>query len=97
MLLGADSGLDDDGVESVGDQADDEVMLGELSIQSLVVGHIQRDGSGILNAGRQGPGGLQGPAGHGDGDTGLGEDIERGSGDEPRTQHQHSREDRWSA
>lgn len=91
MLLGTDGGLDDDGVEGVGNQADNEVMLGELSIQSLFVGHIERDGGGILDAGGQGPGGLQGPAGHGDGDTGLGEDIERGSGDEPRTQHQHSR------
>lgn len=62
MLLGADSRLDDHSMESVWDQADDKVMLRELSIQSLVVGHIERNRGGIFDAGRKGLGGFEGSA-----------------------------------
>ena len=50
VLLLADSRLDDGSVEGVGDQADDEIVLGNLSIESLVVGDIERDGGGVLDA-----------------------------------------------
>lgn len=50
MLLVTDGRLDDNGVESVGDQADDEVVLGHLGVQRLVVGHIERDGVRVLDA-----------------------------------------------
>ena len=63
MLLLPDSGLDDGGVERVGDQADDKVMLGDLGVQGLLIGHIERDGSSILDASRKSFGGLQSPAG----------------------------------
>jgi hypothetical protein len=50
-------------VEGIGNQADDEVVLRELSVQGLVVGDIERDRGGILDAGRERLGGLEGPAG----------------------------------
>lgn len=53
MLLLADSGLDDSGVEGIGDQADDEVMLGNLGVEGLFVGHIERDGVRVLDALRE--------------------------------------------
>ena len=36
MLLLADGRLDDGSVEGVGDQADDQVVLGNLSVESLL-------------------------------------------------------------
>lgn len=63
MLLLADSGLDDSGVERVGDQADDEVVLGDLRVEGLLVGDVERDGVGVLDAGRERLGVLQSPAG----------------------------------
>lgn len=62
MLLLSDGRLDDGSVKGVRDQADDKVVLGELGIQGLVVGNIERDGSGILNAGRERLGRFEGPA-----------------------------------
>lgn len=64
MLLLADGGLDDSGMEGVGDQADNKVVLGDLGVQGLVIGNIERDGSGILDADRESFGGLQSPAGY---------------------------------
>ena len=63
MLLLPDSRLDHGGVERVGDQADDKVVLGDLGVQGLLIGHIERDGSGILDAGRKSLGRFQSPAG----------------------------------
>ena len=63
VLLLADGGLDDSGVEGVGDQADDKVVLGDLGVEGLVVGNIERDGSGILDAGRKSLSRLEGSAG----------------------------------
>jgi hypothetical protein len=62
MLLLSDGRLDDDGVEGVGDQADDKVVLGELGVQGLVVGDIERDGGGIFDTGRERLGGFESPA-----------------------------------
>lgn len=53
MLLLTDGRLDDGGVESVRDQADDQVMLSNLSIEGLVVGDVEGDGVGILDALRE--------------------------------------------
>lgn len=50
MLLLADSRLDDGSVESVRDQADDEVVLGDLSVKGLVVVDIEGDSLGELDA-----------------------------------------------
>ena len=62
MLLLSDGRFDDDDVEGVGNQADDKVVLRELGVQGLVVGNIERDGGGILDAGRERLGGLESPA-----------------------------------
>jgi len=63
MLLLPDGGLDDSGMEGVGDQANDKVVLGDLGVQGVRIGDIERDGSGILYAGRKGFGRFQSPAG----------------------------------
>lgn len=62
MLLLTDGGLDDGGVEGVGDQADDEVVLGNLSVESLVIVDVEGDGGGALDASGEGLGGLEGAA-----------------------------------
>jgi hypothetical protein len=49
ILLVADGRLDDGGVEGVGDQADDKIVLSNLSVESLVVGYVERDGVSILD------------------------------------------------
>ena len=49
-------------MEGIGDQADDEVVLGELCVEGLVVGDIERDGRGSLDTGRESLGGLQSSA-----------------------------------
>lgn len=50
MLLLTDSRLDDGSVEGVGDQGDDKIVLGDLSVEGLVVGDIEGDGGGVLDA-----------------------------------------------
>lgn len=62
MLLLADGRLDDGGVEGVGNQADDKVVLGHLGVQGLVVGHIEGDGGSILDTGGERLGRLEGSA-----------------------------------
>lgn len=64
MLLLTDGRLNDGGVEGIRDQADDEVMLGNLSIQSLVISDVQGDGSGTLCASNERLGGLESSAGY---------------------------------
>jgi hypothetical protein len=66
MLLLANGRLDNSGVERVGDQANDQIVLGDLGVQGLRIGNIERDGSGILDAARKSFGGLQSPAGCGE-------------------------------
>jgi len=56
ILLLADGRLDDSSVVGVGNQADDEVILGNLSIQSLVVAHVESNGVGALGASNEGLG-----------------------------------------
>ena len=65
MLLHADSRLDDSGVVNVRDQANDEVMLANLSIQCLVVVDVERDGGRMLDTSGEGLGRLEGSAGCG--------------------------------
>lgn len=62
MLLLSDGGLDDGGVEGVRDQADDKIVLGELGVESLIVGDIERDGAGVLDTGRERFGGFKSSA-----------------------------------
>lgn len=62
MLLLVDSGLDDLGVESIWDQGDDQVDLGNLCLKSLRVGDIDRDGIGVLEAFTELLGAVQSPA-----------------------------------
>jgi hypothetical protein len=63
MLLLADGRLDDLGVEGVGDQGDDEVVLGDGSVEGLCVVDIEGLRPGILDAGGELLGGQEGPAG----------------------------------
>lgn len=53
VLLLANSRLNDGGMEGIRDQADDKVMLGDLSIESLIVGDIEGDGGGVLDTLRE--------------------------------------------
>lgn len=62
VLLLADGGLDDCGMEGIGDQADNQVVLANLSIQCLVVGHIEGNGGGMLNTLGERLGGREGSA-----------------------------------
>lgn len=48
MLLLVDGGLDDGGVEGVGDQADDNIDLCDLGLEGSRVGDIERDGVAVL-------------------------------------------------
>ena len=43
VLLVSDSGLDDDGVEGVWDQADNKIVLCYSSVESFLIGDIERD------------------------------------------------------
>lgn len=47
---------------TVGDQGNDKVVLGKLSIESLLVTDIEGDGGGILDTGGESLGGLKGSA-----------------------------------
>lgn len=49
MLLVSDGRLDDGGVVGVGDQADDQVVLGNGSIEGLFVVDVEGDGRGKVD------------------------------------------------
>ena len=81
VLLGADGGLDDGGVPRVGDQADDEVVLGHLGVEGRGVRDVDGDGRGALDAHDEVLGGLEGPAGCGGRQRGgSGERVSMGAG-----------------
>lgn len=63
VLLGADSRLDDQGVEGVGDQGDSQVDLLHGLVQSGVIVDIEGDGIGVLEAFAELLGALEGTAG----------------------------------
>ena len=63
MLLCPDGALDNLSVESVGDQADDEVDLLESLVQSSIITDIEGDGLGVLEAGTELLGGFEGTTG----------------------------------
>lgn len=48
--LGLECRLDDLGVEGVGDQGDDNIVLGNNGIKGSLVVHIQGDGGGVVVA-----------------------------------------------
>ena len=50
MLLGADSRLNNLGVEGVGDQGNGQVDLAHGLIKSLVIVDVERDGLGVLES-----------------------------------------------
>lgn len=62
ILLGADSRLDDGGVESVGDQRDDQVDLLHGLVESGIIADIKGDGLGVLEVASEGLGTLKGTA-----------------------------------
>ena len=64
MLLCPDGALDNLSVESVGDQADDEVDLLESLVQSSIITDIEGDGLGVLEAIAQLLSTLKGTAGY---------------------------------
>jgi hypothetical protein len=63
MLLDLDGGLDDDGVEGVGNEGDDQVVLADLVLERGRVGDVERDGAGVLEALGEGFGAGEGTAG----------------------------------
>jgi hypothetical protein len=63
MLLGLDGGLDDEGVEGVGNERDDQVVLANLLLERIGVGDIEGDGAGVLEALGEGFGAIKGAAG----------------------------------
>lgn len=62
ILLVSNSRLDDGGMEGIRNQADDQVVLGDLSIQSLGVGNVERNGRRELHAGGETLSSLEGSA-----------------------------------
>lgn len=64
MLLVADGRLDDGSVVGVGDQADDEVVLGHLGVEGLLVADVDGGRRGVLDALGELLGRLEGPAGY---------------------------------
>ena len=63
MLLDLDGGLDDDGVEGVGNEGDDQVVLGDLLLERIRVGDVERDGASVLETLGEGFGAGEGTAG----------------------------------
>lgn len=63
MLLGLDGGLDDKSVEGVGDEGDDQVVLGDLFLEHRCVGDVKGDGAGVLEALGESFGAVEGTAG----------------------------------
>lgn len=53
-------------MEGVWDQGDDEVVLGDSGVEGLCVVDIEGGGLGVLDAGGELLGGLEGPAGCGE-------------------------------
>lgn len=64
MLLDLDGGLNDGGVEGVGDERDDEVVLADLLLEGVRVGDIEGDRRGVLKAFGELLGGLERAAGY---------------------------------
>lgn len=60
--LGADGGLDNSGVEGVGDQGDDNVNLLHSSVELSIVAHVQGDGLGVLETSSELLGAVEGTA-----------------------------------
>ena len=63
MLLGLDGGLDDEGVEGVGNEGDDKVVLADLLLERIGVGDVEGDGTGVLEALGERLGAVKGTAG----------------------------------
>jgi hypothetical protein len=63
MLLGLDSGLDDEGVEGVGNERDDQVVLADLLLERIGVGDVEGDGAGVLETLSEGFGAVKGTTG----------------------------------
>ena len=62
MLLGLDGGLDDEGVEGVGNEGDDKVVLADLLLERIGVGDVEGDGAGVLEAFGESFGAVEGTA-----------------------------------
>jgi hypothetical protein len=63
MLLGLDGGLDDEGVEGVGNERDDQVVLADLLLKRIGVRDVEGDGAGVLETLGEGFGAVKGTAG----------------------------------
>jgi len=50
VLLGTDGRLDNQGVESVGDQGYGDIVLRESLVEGVVIADVEGDGSGVLEA-----------------------------------------------
>ena len=62
MLLLSDGRFDDGGMKRIRNQADDEIVLGKLSVKGVGVGDVEGDGGSVLDSGREGFGGFKSPA-----------------------------------
>lgn len=61
MLLVSDGRFDDDSVERVWDQANDQIMFRNFSIESFLVGDVEGDRVSILDTFGELFGGLESP------------------------------------
>jgi len=71
VLLVTDSGLNDELVESVWDEGDSDINLGNLFVERFAVVHIKGDGMAVREAFRELLGTVESATGDGDGDASL--------------------------
>ena len=63
VLLGTDGRLDNQGVESVGDQGYGDIVLRESLVEGVVIADVEGDGCGVLEAFAELLGALEGSTG----------------------------------
>ncbi|KAI6761939.1 hypothetical protein HG531_002492 [Fusarium graminearum] len=86
ILLSLDSGLDDGSVESVRDQRDGDVVLRDGLLESGGIVNVEADGLGVVESTGEVLGRSESTASNSDVNTGLGEDLDGGSGNEAGTE-----------
>lgn len=64
ILLLANGRFDDSGMEGIRDQRDDQVDFGNFGVECFVVGDIEGDGTGVLDASSKGFGTLERSTGY---------------------------------
>jgi hypothetical protein len=64
ILLLANGRFDDSGMEGIRDQRDDQVDFGNFGVECFVIGDIEGDGVGVLDAFTEGFGTFEGSTGY---------------------------------